>query len=289
MIRIFTDSGSNIPPELLSKYHIGVVELPYFMDGVPVTTPMTEFDGEAFYGRMRHGAEVRTSLANVGAFTEAFLPVLEAGDDLIYVGMSGGISGTFQASRIAAEDLRERFPERHLAVIDTRGASLGEGFPALEGAVARDKGASFEEVVQTVEDRKYHMCQYFTVEDLMYLKKGGRLPASAAFIGNLLQIKPMLTANEKGEIIMKYKVRGMRKTLKALAEHYRDEATDKTAPVGIAHADAPESLAYLTEKLREAGCTGEIMPVCYEPVTGSHVGPGAIALFFYGEKRELAE
>lgn len=285
MIQIFTDSGANIPPHLLSRYGIQVVNLAYTVNGSPALPAGKGFDGREFYDQMRRGAEVKTSLANVNAFHDAFSACLDQGDDLIYIGLSSGVSGTFQAARICAEELKEQYPERSVAVIDTKGASLGEGMPVLAAAELQRDGQNFETIVSAVQLKKRCMRQYFTVEDLTYLKKGGRIPASAAVLGNLLQIKPILYGSEEGKIELTEKVRGRKKSLRNLAERYRTEVADKTSAIAISHADCPEDAEYLEEKLREYGHMGETIIAMFEPVTGSHVGPGSIALFFYGEPR----
>ena len=288
MFRVFTDSGSNLPAELLKKYQIGLVPLRYTMDGedfVCFDRATGAFEGHTYYERMRQGADVKTSMVSVGAFADAFRPVLAAGEDVLYVGMSSGISGTYTAACLAAEELRPEFPGRRIVTVDTHCASLAEGIPALRAAELRAEGASFEKAAETAQAMSDTMCQYFTVADLRYLQKGGRISALSAKIGSVLGIKPILWGNELGQIICINKVRGERKAYDALADAYDRLCADRTARIGIAHADNPEGLEALVSRLRAKGLTGEILSVCYEPVTGSHVGPGAVALFFNGIHR----
>jgi DegV family protein with EDD domain len=216
---------------------------------------------------------------------DAFRPALEAGEDVLYVGMSSGISGTHHAASLAAEELRAQFPERAVLTVDTRAASLGEGLPVLFAAEQRESGAELAVAAKLTRRFSDMICQYFTVSDLQYLVKGGRISRLSAKIGGMLNIKPVLKGNESGEIVLHAKERGMRRALAALAGQYDVLAADKTARIGIAHADAPEDAEQLLALLREKGFAGEAMTVCYEPVTGAHVGPGAVALFFPGVHR----
>jgi len=288
MYRVFTDYGANLPAELVRKHGIRVIPLRYEMDGEPFAEynlATDEFDGETFYARMRDGATVRTSMTNIAEFADAFQPVLEAGEDVLYVGMSSGISGTNHAACLAAEELRESFPDRKVIVIDTRAASLGEGIPALRAAELRDDGQSLEKAAETAQALCDNMCQYFTVADLKYLQRGGRVSALTAKVGGILNIKPILQGDEEGHIIINSKVRGERRAYESLAKIYDTLCSDRSAMIGVAHADNPAGVQTLLEKLRAVGFTGETLTVCYEPVTGSHVGPGAVAFFFPGIHR----
>ena len=284
MYQIFTDTSANLPAEEMAGHSILAVHLGFQVEGVDDAEfyrPNGEFKGRVFYSWLRAGSNVMTTMANIQTFTDAFEPVLEAGEDVLYVGMSSGISGTYHASEMAAEELREKYPERTIRTVDTRAASLGEGLPVLFAAKAREEGRSIGEAAELTKLFSKTICQYFTVADLKYLQKGGRITRLTAKIGSLLNIKPILMGNEAGEIVLNGKTRGMRHALAALAEKYRELAADKSARIGIAHADAPEEAEQLLSLLRESGLTGEAICVCYEPVTGAHVGPGAVALFFH--------
>ncbi len=286
MIKIFTDTSANLPRALVKQYDITVVQFPYFVNGEEMVEDLgVEFDGKAFYDAMRRGADIKTSMINQQTFADAFEAELAAGNDIIYVGMSAGISGTCRSAALAAEELQAQYPQRRLAVIDTKAASLGEGLIVLHTAQAAAAGGDFDKVVQAAQDNALIMHQYFTVEDLKYLQKGGRISKVTAFMGNMLNVKPLLRG-ENGKIVLFEKIRGRRKSLEALAHKYIDLVRDKSLPVGIAHGDCPEDAARLLDKLRELGFCGNLLNVCYEPVTGSHVGPGAVAFFFYGPKHE---
>lgn len=281
MIRVFTDTAANLPPEVLEKYHIRTLPLTYRVDG---ELPEGEFDGPAYYDAIRGGAEVKTAMVNPQDTAEGMEPVLAAGDDLLYIGISGGISGTCWSVGLAADELMAKYPGRQLRVIDSRGASLGEGLIPIEVAKRAQAGATMEELVECVRSMRSRMQQFFVVDDLKYLHKGGRISGGARLAGTLLQVKPILRGDEEGKIVVYEKVRGKKKALEALANIYAQTMNDPEATIGIAHADAPADALHLQSLLRDKGAKGEIMHVCYEPVTGAHVGPGTVALFFYSEE-----
>ena len=286
MIQIFTDTSANLPAAYIQKYSLRVIPLTYFVDGVEAhQDPAVDFDGKAYYDAMRSGTPVSTAMINLAAFLEPLHAALAAGDDVIYIGMSGGISGTAHAAAMAVQELQEEFPERKIAAIDTYAASLGEGLQVLEAAELLRAGRSFEEVGDRILARRPHMCQFFTVDDLNYLKRGGRISGAAALVGSVLGIKPILRGDETGHIVSCGKVRGNKKAYAELADYFDKRALDKTARIGIAHADNREGTDYLLGLLRERGFTGEWLEVYYEPVTGAHVGPGTVALFFYGTEK----
>ena len=272
---ILTDTSANLPTPLLQQHDVAVAPFSYFIDGAEHSCMDTEsFDGAAYYGAMRKGPVVTTSLVN---------PRLEAGEDILFVGMSSGISGSFGSAKLAAGDLREEFPERDIQLVDTLGASLGEGILVLRAIEMRESGASLAETAAALREMRWRMYQIFTVDDIMYLRRTGRLSNAKAIVASVLHIKPILKGNEEGAIVAVDKVRGRRKSIDALVERYRKYvAAPETQTVGIAHADCAEDARYLADALRIVAPPKEIMTVMYEPVTGSHVGPGALALFFLG-------
>ena len=286
MIKLFTDTSANLPVSITKEYDIEVVPFSYTVNGkeVPYSAD-TDFNGRAFYEAMRAGAEVKTSMINVSDFMAAFEQWIAKGDAVIYVGMSGGISGTAHSAKLAAEELLEKYPAAKIAAIDTYAASLGEGFLVIETAKMIERGDPFLKIVKKIELLRKNMCQFFTVDDLAYLRKGGRISGAAAVVGTILNIKPILRGDENGKIVLCGKIRGFNKSMEALANKYDELVFDKTADVGIAHADNPEGAQRLEDILRAKGFSGELLKVVYEPVTGSHVGPGTIALFFMGEHK----
>ncbi len=283
MIRLFTDTSANLPLQLVQRYNITVLPFSFTVNGVEAENSADmEFDGKAFYDAMRAGTVVKTSMINIVAFMLPFEDALKSGDDVLYIGMSGGISGTANAASIAADELRDSYPERKISSIDSLAASLGEGLQVIEAAQMIEAGADFDEIESHIMKQRETMCQFFTVDDLEYLKRGGRITGAVAFVGSVLHINPLLRGDELGRIVLCGKARGMKRALDALADKYNKLARDKSGPIGIAHADNPDGMEYLLGKLRDCGFNGECIPVCYEPVTGSHVGPGTVALFFQG-------
>ena len=275
MLQLFTDTSANLPVALTKQHHITVVPFSYTVDGKETDYPDdVDFDGAAFYGAMRRGAVVKTSMVNPDLMAKYFERALSQGDDVLYVGMSGGISGTAQAAVIAAGELTEKYPARKIVTIDTYAASLGEGLQALEAARMIEEGKSLDEIKAHLLSRRPHMCQFFTVDDLAYLKRG-----------TVLSIKPILCGDETGHIVSCGKVRGMKRAYQELANYYDGRALDKSEMLGIAHADNEEGAQALIALLRDKGFTGECLNVVYEPVTGAHVGPGTVALFFYGTEK----
>lgn len=285
MIKLFADTACNLHVAEIKKYNINIVPLAYSIDGVEQEYDLEhDFDGKAFYDAMRNGAVMKTSMANIDLFIKAFLPSVKAGDEIIYIAIAGGISGTYHAASLAKEELLEDYPNAKIAVINSLAAGLGVGIQVLDAAKHIEKEDSFESVVERIELRKRHVCQYFTVDDLKYLKNGGRVSGATAAIATILNIKPILIGSDddEGHIISVGKCRGMTKTLDAILEKYNELVLDKSEDVMMIHGDFPKAIEYLEKGLRERGFTGNITVNYFEPVCASHVGPGSVALFFYG-------
>ena len=282
MVRIMTDNAANLPPELREQYNIREICLTYTVDG-RLVDGSAPFDGHDFYEALRRGAEVKTSMISPAAAREAIEPALAAGDDVLFLGISGGVSGTCWGVGLVAQELAAEYPGRRVQVLDTRGASLGEGLVVLEVAQLAQQGADMDAIVARAETLCGKMRQHFMVDDLKFLRKGGRLSGAAALAGTLLQIKPILQGDEDGKIVVRTKERGRKKAMDTLIALYNELVEDKSAPVGISHAAAPAEALHLTTRLRQSGCTGPILSVCHEPVTGAHVGPGMLAVYFYSE------
>lgn len=289
MYDIITDTSANLELGLLERK--GIAEIPFsfcIADGdadARQCPDFTAFDSKAFYDAMRGGTRVTTSQITPVQYIEKMRPVLESGRDILFIGMSSGVSGSFQAGMLAAAQLRAEFPERNIELIDTLGASLGEGLVVLRAAELREAGISLSAAVHLLSDYRDRMCQVFTVDNLKYLCSTGRLSNAKAAIGNILNIKPLLKGDMEGKIVTFGKVRGRKHSLRALAEQYREYVVDAAnQTVGIAHADCIEDANTLAELINEIAPPKDILTVMYEPVTGSHVGPGTLALFFTGKK-----
>lgn len=281
---IITDTSANLTHALLENYGIGVVPLEYSVDGVNHTCISVEdIDAHELYSTL-HDKTVQTTQTNPQRFVEAMEPRLAAGEDIVVVTISSGVSGTCNSARMAAGQLLESYPERKIYIVDSLGASLGEGMLALRASELRAAGKTAEETARLLEELKQRVCQVFTVEDLHYLRKGGRIHGTTAMVGTLLSVKPILKGNEDGKIVMSGKVRGRKRSIQAMAEKYEAEVSNPAQQrVYIAHADCAQDAEALAELLRKNRPPREILTVCYEPVTGVHVGPGALALFFESE------
>lgn len=279
--KIFTDTAANMPERLAEKYGIGVVALSYFIDGKEHTCMDCEaFDSDGFYRMLGEGVRSTTSLVSEGRYTEAFEPVLKEGRDIIYVALSSGVSGTCAVARMAAESLMEKYPGRKVFVVDSRGASMGEGMQAIECVLRMRRGMDIEANYEEALKYPGQVRQVFTVNDLMFLRRTGRLHGFSAVVGTMLNIKPILIGDPDGHIVVETKIRGRKQAVKHLA----DDLTTKIGPrhdnISIAEAACKEDAELLRSLIKEALPDAEVLVVGYEPVTGSHVGPGALALFY---------
>lgn len=281
---ILTDTSANLPSAMLRENDIAVVPFTYSIKDKVYSCLDTEgFDGKKFYKAMRMGAVIKTSQINMFHYVSFFEPYLERGEDILMISMSSGISGSYHSAELAAEELRPRFPDRRIMLVDSLGASLGEGLFVLQALEMKKNGESLDAVYRTLMGERRRMYQIFTVDDLMYLKNTGRVTGSAAIVGNMLKVKPLLKGNERGEIVTCGKVIGRKRALDSLAHRYASFVKDpEQQTIGIAHADCEEDAQYLIELINRRKPPKEILTVMYEPVTGSHVGPGTLALFFMG-------
>lgn len=279
---IITDSAANIPTELAQKHGIEIIPFSYFIDGKEhICKDTAKWSCHNYYQKIRDGARVTTSQINPQKYIDFFTPCLKKGKNILFVGLSSGVSGSFASAQIAQKQLLEEFPDRKLVLIDSLGASMGEGLLALRAAVLRKEGFSLRTVKEELLRARDRMFQVFTVDDLMHLKRGGRLSGISAGIGTVLNIKPILTGNAQGKIIAFSKVRGRKKAIEALAAKYEELVENQAVQtVAISQADCPEDAAYLASVIAKSKPPKDIITVDFEPVTGSYVGPGTLALFF---------
>ncbi len=279
---VATDTSGNLPTETAKAYDLKVIPFAYFIDGTRHTCIDTDaFDGDAFYALLKNTA-VTTTQINPIEYADFFEPYLKEGKDVIYVSMSSGISGSCQSATIGAGMLKERYPDRIIEVVDTRGASLGEGLIAVRAAELRDADVETCEAAKRLRATAERMFNVFTVNDLLFLRRGGRLSKLSAIAGTVLGIKPILKGGTDGQISSFALAHSRKRSVKALAALYEKHVVDpETQTVGIAHAACREDAELLIRLINESGkAPKEILLVDYEPVTGSHVGPGALALFF---------
>lgn len=220
MIKLFTDSAANLPLKLIKKYDISVIPFAYYTEESEEAEIQADFDKKEFYDSMRKGKVYKTSMINIDTFTKYFEEELLMKNDIIYIGMSSGISGTYGAATAAKNYLSNIFKDRQIQVIDSFGASLGEGMIVIEAAKLIFQGLSFNTIVNCIKKFIPNMCQIFTVDDLKYLKSTGRVSSAAALVGSVLGIRPLLIGNDEGKIVMNNKVRGMTKALDEIANKY---------------------------------------------------------------------
>ena len=283
---IVTDTSANLTSELIHEHGLTVVPFSFFTNGSEhIDLDAEQFDAAAFFAAMRSGVKVTTSQIPPQRYMEYFEPLLKEGQDILYVGMSSGISGSFNSSRIAAGELRGAYPGRIIRCVDTLAASLGEGLLVLRAVELRDRGISIEDTADLLEDERRRMCQIFTVGDLNYLRATGRLSGVATIVGTMLSIKPVLKGNEQGQIVLAGKVRGRRQVIEDLAARYdANVISPATQIVGIAHCDCREDAELLAGLICKNNQPKRVLLVDYEPVTGSHLGPGSLALFFCSDE-----
>ena len=283
-----TDSTCDLPANIVTDLGITVIPMEFQLDG---TTYLNypdgrDYDFHAFYDALRAGKASTTSQVNYQTFLDTFTPILESGRDILYLAFSSGLSGTYNGSVIAANDLMEKYPGSKVISVDTLSASVGEGLLVYTAAKKREEGLSLDELAQWVTDNRLHLCHWFTVDDLNHLKRGGRISPAVAIIGTALGIKPVMHVDDEGHLIPVSKVRGRRKSLDALVEHMA-ETCDKpeSQTIFIGHGDSKEDAEYVAKLVRQKFKVKNIILNYIGPVIGSHSGPGTLALFFFGTHR----
>ena len=283
---IFTDSACDLGPKHLEEIGVKYLNLTLVYDGDGKEYKNDEIKPKEFYDKMRNGAMAKTSAANSDSFCKAFREELKKGNDILYIGFSSGLSTTYNSGRLACEELKEEFPDRKLIAVDTLSASAGFGMLLDLAVKEKNKGADIEEVAKFVEETRFKQCHWFTVDDLVYLKRGGRVSPTVAFVGGLLGIKPVLHMDNEGHLINVTKVRGRNAAIQALADKFGELAIDKTAgPVYICHGDCEDDAVSLAKIIKETYGVEVECTVYTGPVIGAHSGPGTLALFFIGKER----
>ena len=283
---IFTDSACDLTPDYLKNIGVKSLNLTLVYDGDETVYRNDEVDPKEFYAKMRDGAVAKTSAINSEAFKAAFEEELKNGNDILYVGFSSGLSTTYNSGRLACEELQEEYPDRKLIAVDTLSASAGFGLLLTLTVKKKNEGATIEEAAKFVEDTRLHQCHWFTVDDLKYLKRGGRVSPTVAFVGGLLGIKPVMHMDNEGHLINVTKVRGRNAAIQALADKFGELAIDKTAgPVFICQGDCEEDAKTLAKIVKDTYGVDTELTVYTGPVIGAHSGPGTLALFFIGKER----
>ncbi len=284
--QIITDSACDLGLEVLSKLNVKSVSLTLKFDGEDKEYKNDEVAAKEFYGKMRDGGVAKTSAVNVDGFKCAFEDVLKEGKDILYLGFSSGLSTTYNSARLAAEELLETYPDRKIITVDSLAASAGFGMLVALTAEKRNLGATLEETADFAKTTVPKLVHWFTVDDLVYLKRGGRVSPAVAFVGGLLGIKPVLHVDDEGHLISVSKVRGRAAAIKALADKFGETALDKTkGPVMICHGDCEEDAKKLSDIIESTYGVKTDLTVYTGPVIGAHSGPGTLALFYLGKER----
>ena len=285
---ILTDSSADLGEEMVRKLDVQVVPLGFVLDGQAYHDypDNRDMDPHAFYERLRKGDAATTNAVNTAQYTEALEPLLQAGRDVLVLAFSSGLSATYQSSVIAVEELRAKYPERKLYTVDTLCASLGQGLLVWYAAQLRERGRSIKEVQDWVEEHKLNLCHQFTVDDLYFLNRGGRVSAATALVGSMLHIKPVLHVDSEGHLINIGKVRGRQASLKALVDRMEETAIDPgSLTVFISHGDCLEDAQAVAEMVKKRFGVDEVYINYVGPVIGAHSGPGTVALFYIGTER----
>ena len=283
---LFTDSACDIDVSLLKEWNVESINMTYRFE----TDNKDYFSGDMpikdFYNMMREGAIAKTAAINPQTFIEAFKPILKEGKDILYLAFSSGLSTTYNSANIAAEELSELYPERKVLVVDTLCASAGQGLLVYLTAQKAKEGFSLEDAAKYAESIKLNLCHIFTVDDLVYLKRGGRVSSAVALMGKALGIKPILHVDNEGHLVSLSKVRGRKASLMALAERYKETALEQNAgTIFISNGDCAQDAEFLADAIKE-NCKVEVKLITdIGAVIGAHSGPGTMALFYLGKER----
>ena len=283
--KIITDSGCDLPAEMLQELNVSRVSLSVLFRGETRSDSVDE-GIRSLYDALRAGEVATTSAVNPDGWAGIMEPILQNGQDVLALAFSSGLSTTYQSAVIAAGELMEKYPQRKVLVVDTLCASLGQGLLVWYACKKRDEGMELEELRNWVEENKLHLCHWFTVDDLMFLKRGGRVSAATALVGTMLQIKPVLHVDDEGHLINVSKARGRKASIDAMAAKVGElGAGFENETMFISHGDCPEDAQYLAKTLKEKYGVKHIHINYVGAVIGSHSGPGTMALFFMGKHR----
>lgn len=285
---IITDSTTDLPEDLIQDMGVVVLPLSFNIDGKEYRNwpDGRELSSKDFYAELRKGNQAGTAAINVNSFIEILEPYLKAGTDILYIGFSSALSGTCSNGFLAIEELRPKYPERKLLAVDSLAASMGEGLLVYLATQEKKKGHTIEEVFQFVTDNRLHLCHWFTVDDLNHLKRGGRVSATAALLGTVLGIKPILHVDDEGRLIPVSKTRGRRQSLEQLVTKMAETAIKPgEQTIFISHGDCIDDAKYVESLVKNQFGVKTVLINYVGPVIGAHSGPGTVALFFLGSKR----
>ena len=283
-----TDSSADLPAPLVKEMELEVFPLSFHMKGKTYHNwpDNREMSPKAFYKALRAGEMATTAAVNVGDIIARLEPLLAAGKDVLFLAFSSALSATCGAAQVAAKELSERFPERKIFVVDTLCASLGQGLLIWHAAARKRQGKIIEEVRDWVEENKLHLCHWFTVDDLHFLKRGGRVSAATAVLGTMLSIKPVMHVDDEGRLVKVGTARGRNASLTALVDHMAESVTDPAGQVVfISHGDCEQDAKKVAEDVKRRFGVKSVLLNQVGPVIGAHSGPGTVALFYLGRQR----
>ena len=286
--KIITDSAANLTDEQIKEYDVEILSLKYIIDGKEYDSYVKgeKTDFSEVYRLLREKEMITTSLASREICDNVIKPVLEKGEDVLVLAFSSGLSGTYQNIVLAAEDYKEIYPDRKIIVVDTLCASMGQGMAVHYAAKLKKEGKTIEEVAEWVEENKKHICHIFTIDDLFFLKRGGRLSGTSAIVGSLLGIKPLLHTADDGKLYVTGKVRGRNATLEHLINSVGEKGIDvENQDIFIVHGDCEDEAQKIADEVKKRYNVKNIVINMLDPVIAAHSGPGTLAIFFIGKER----
>ncbi|MBD5542071.1 MAG: DegV family protein [Lachnospiraceae bacterium] len=285
--KMVTDTSADLPASYLKENNIEVLSLAYTIDGDTYTweNPMDEHE---FYTRMRKGSMPTTSQVNIGDAEKVFEKLIETEDEILCISFSSGLSGTYNSTAVAAQNVCEAHPDKKIRVVDSKAASLGQGLMVDFALRMQKEGKSMDETADYLEQNLKHFVHVFTVDDLNHLYRGGRVSRATAFVGTLANIKPILHVDDEGHLINIGKVRGRKKALIELVNLMEQKIGDhigENKKVFISHGDSPEDAEFVADEVKKRFGIDSFLMNYVGPTIGAHSGPGTIALFFFGNER----
>ena len=281
---IITDSTTDLPKSYYEEKGIPVISLSYMMDGVTYED-MNGLTGQEFFAKIKEGSMPTTSQINPEQARNAFEPYLKEGKDILYIGFTSGLSGSYNSVRMAIEELEEEYPDRKMIAIDSLCASMGEGLLLYKAVELRDQGKSMDEIAEWIENNKLNICHDVTIDDLFHLHRGGRVSKASAVVGSIIKIKPIIHVDEEGRLIVINKERGRKKAMMSLIDRMEEKSKGFENNVAmIVHGDVEEDAEFLKKQIEERFGIQNVIINCIGSVIGSHTGPGVIAIFYMGDR-----
>lgn len=286
--KIITDSSANLTDAQIAEYGVEILSLKYYIgdEGYESYIKGEKIDYSNVYKILREKGKITTSLANREDCDKVILPVLEEGYDALILSFSSGLSGTCQTIINSVEDYKEMFPDREIVVVDTLCASMGQGLLVHYAVKLKNEGKTLREVAEWAENNKLNICHTFTLDDLFFLKRGGRLSGTSAVVGSLMNIKPLMHVADDGKLYVTGKARGRKAAINHLIDSVGEKGIDvENQDIYIVHGDCEDEAKIIGEAVKEKYNVKNVIYNCLDPVIASHAGPGTLAIFFVGKER----